>query len=75
MTASLFVSETQINFSKKEDYVLEYMKTVAERSTGNVDLSMTEVTMFDSIYDPFGAQTFQRSFLNFDQFTYKKFSY
>ena len=60
------MSETQIDFSKKEDYVLEYMKTVADSTNGYVDLSMTEVTMIDSVYDPFGAATFQRSFLNFD---------
>ena len=47
---------------------MEYLNSVPVQP-GIVKLSLTEVSMFDSIYDPFGAATDRRMFLNFYEFT------
>ena len=50
------MSRTVIDFSKKEDYMEMQMNDVTEKK-GWIGLSNTEVTMLDSIIDPFGTHT------------------
>ena len=51
------MSRTVVDFSLKEDYMLKQMDVVSSNKKGWIGLSNTEVTMLDSIFDPFGAAT------------------
>ena len=61
-----FVSRTVVDFSSKEDYVVKQMRLVTAKK-GWIGLSKTEVTMLDSIIDPFGTATDNMSFLNVEE--------
>ena len=51
------MSQTLVDFSRKEDYMVMQMKDVTASKKGWIGLSNTEVTMLDSIIDPFGTAT------------------
>ena len=63
---TIYVSQTTVDFSKKEDYMLMQMMDVTNKK-GWIGLSSTEVTMLDSIIDPFGTATDEQSFLNVEE--------
>ena len=55
-----------IDFQKKEDYI--HRRMVHQTSSSAIfTLSNTEISMLDSVYDPFATPTDEQSFLNVEK--------
>ena len=57
-----------LDFQKKEDYLVKKMEYINYAGSGFIPLQTTEVTLLDSVYDPFGAPTDHYSLLNVETF-------
>ena len=60
------MSQTAVDFSKKEVYMMKKMDLLTAKK-GWIGLSNTEVTMLDSVYDPFGIATDHKSIINVEE--------